>query len=126
MAPSTGTPGGSIGAATSSSGGFPCNSRGQPLSYDHACQERFPDNNPLLRYTHTHKLSSFHQDLADLHWCHVMEDEYAALMSKRTWDLVSQPLGVNIITGKWDFKHKFNADGSLERYKDRWVCRGFT
>jgi hypothetical protein len=48
-----------------------------------------------------------------------MEDEYAALMSKRTWDLVSQPLGVNIITGKWDFKHKFNADGSLERYKDR-------
>jgi hypothetical protein len=25
-----------------------------------------------------------------------------------------------------DFKHKFNSDGSLDRYKARWVHRGFT
>ena len=31
-----------------------------------------------------------------------------------------------MVTGKWIFKHKFNADGSLERYKARWVLRGFT
>jgi len=31
-----------------------------------------------------------------------------------------------VVTGKWIFKHKFNADGSLERYKARWVLRGFT
>ena len=30
------------------------------------------------------------------------------------------------MTGKWLFKHKFNADGSLERYKARWVLRGFS
>ena len=31
-----------------------------------------------------------------------------------------------MVTGKWIFKHKFNADGSLERYKARWVLRGFS
>jgi hypothetical protein len=28
--------------------------------------------------------------------------------------------------GKWVFKHKFHANGSLERYKAHWVCVGFT
>jgi hypothetical protein len=40
--------------------------------------------------------------------------------------LVLHPHGVNVVTGKWIFKHKFNADGTLERYKARWVLRGFT
>ena len=31
-----------------------------------------------------------------------------------------------MVTGKWIFKHKLQADGSLERYKARWVLRGFT
>jgi hypothetical protein len=55
-----------------------------------------------------------------------MEDEYSALKSNRTWDLVPQPRRVNIVTGKWIFKHKFKADGILERYKSHWVLRGFT
>jgi hypothetical protein len=32
----------------------------------------------------------------------------------------------NVITGKWIFKHKLKADGSLDRYKARWVLWGFT
>lgn len=31
-----------------------------------------------------------------------------------------------MVTGKWVFKHKFKADGSLERYKACWVLHGFT
>jgi len=34
--------------------------------------------------------------------------------------------GANIVIGKWIFKHKFQADGSLERYKARWVLRDFS
>jgi hypothetical protein len=34
--------------------------------------------------------------------------------------------GVNLVTGKWIFQHKLHADGSLDRYKARWVLRGFT
>jgi len=31
-----------------------------------------------------------------------------------------------VVTGKWIFRQKFNADGSFDRYKARWVLRGFT
>jgi hypothetical protein len=31
-----------------------------------------------------------------------------------------------VVTSKWIFTHKFNADGTLSRYKARWVLRGFT
>jgi hypothetical protein len=55
-----------------------------------------------------------------------MEEEYAALMSNGTWDLVPLPRGANVVTGKWIFKHKFKADGTLERYKARLVLHGFT
>jgi hypothetical protein len=55
-----------------------------------------------------------------------MEDEYGALMSNRTWELVSRPRGSNVVTGKWVFTHKLRADESFDRYKARWVIRGFT
>jgi hypothetical protein len=47
-------------------------------------------------------------------------------MSNRTWELVPRPPGANIVTGKWLFRHKLKADDTLERYKARWVVRGFT
>jgi hypothetical protein len=49
-----------------------------------------------------------------------------ALMSNGTWDLVPQPQVSNVVTGKWVFTHKFRADGTFDRYKARWVLRGFT
>jgi hypothetical protein len=55
-----------------------------------------------------------------------MEDEYGALMSNGTWELVSRPLGSNIVTGKWVFMHKLHADRSFDRYKADWVLQGFT
>jgi hypothetical protein len=54
-----------------------------------------------------------------------MQDEFDALQRNQTWTLVPRPLGAPVITGKWVFRHKFNSDGTLERYKARWVVRGF-
>jgi hypothetical protein len=34
--------------------------------------------------------------------------------------------GTNVVTGKWIWTHKRQADGTSERYKTRWVLRGFT
>jgi hypothetical protein len=70
--------------------------------------------------------SSAHVALADPHWRAAMEEEYGALISNGTWELVRRPQGSNIVTGKWVFKHKLHADGTLDRYKAHWVLQGFT
>jgi len=55
-----------------------------------------------------------------------MQAEYDALIANDTWSLVPRPHGVNVVTDKWIYRHKLLADGSLDRYKARWVLRGFT
>ncbi|GJR42947.1 ribonuclease H-like domain-containing protein [Tanacetum coccineum] len=53
-----------------------------------------------------------------------MCDEYKALINNNTWVLVPRPPNVNIVRSMWLYKHKYNADGSLNRYKARLVANG--
>ena len=62
----------------------------------------------------------------DPKWRVAMMDANAALLQNNTWNLVPRPSRVNVVSGKWIFKHKFKVDGSLERYKARWVFCSFT
>jgi hypothetical protein len=70
--------------------------------------------------------SSARAALADPHWRAAMEDEYGALISNGIWELFSRSQRSNVVTGKWVFTHKLCANGTLDRYKARWVFRGFT
>ncbi|XP_066316324.1 uncharacterized mitochondrial protein AtMg00810-like [Miscanthus floridulus] len=54
-----------------------------------------------------------------------MQLEFDVLQANNTWTLQDHPLGAWIITGKWVFKHKWNPDDTLDRYKARWVVHGF-
>ncbi|GJY04543.1 RNA-directed DNA polymerase, eukaryota, reverse transcriptase zinc-binding domain protein [Tanacetum coccineum] len=67
--------------------------------------------------------SSFHA-LRDPNWKQAMCDEYEALIDNNTWVLVPRPPNVNIVRSMWLYKHKYNADGSLNRYKARLVANG--
>jgi hypothetical protein len=60
--------------------------------------------------------------LANPSWRTAME-EHDALLENHIWDLVPRPPHANVATGKWVFKHKFHADGTLEWYKTRWVLQ---
>jgi hypothetical protein len=55
-----------------------------------------------------------------------MRDEHNALLQNDTWTLVPKPSGANVVSGKWVFRHKYHSDGTLSRYKARWVVRGFS
>lgn len=59
-------------------------------------------------------------------WKRAMDEEINSLMQNKTWELVSPPVGANIVTCKWVFKTKKNAEGGPDRYKARLVARGFS
>jgi len=72
---------------------------------------------------------SYHEAIQNenkLHWKNAMDEEFNSLVKNQTWQLVPRPKGRNVITGKWVYKIKRGADGNIERYKARWVARGFT
>lgn len=54
-----------------------------------------------------------------------MKDEFQALQSTRTWDLLHFHPNLNLVGCKWVFKVKHRPDGSIERYKARLVAKGF-
>lgn len=59
-------------------------------------------------------------------WHSAMVEEYNALLSNRSWDLIALPPNANVVSGKWNFRHKHKSYGSLDRYKACWVLRGFS
>ncbi|KAK1440601.1 hypothetical protein QVD17_06430 [Tagetes erecta] len=61
---------------------------------------------------------------SDPNWLNAMNDEFSALQVNDTWELVPRPENQPIIRCMWLFRHKFKADGSLERYKARLVVNG--
>ena len=59
-------------------------------------------------------------------WREAMASEYQSLMENGTWQLVPQPPDRKLVSCKWLLRKKFNADGSISRYKARLVARGFS
>ena len=54
-----------------------------------------------------------------------MRDELASLIENEVFELCELPLGAAALTGKWNLKIKRLAQGGIERFKARYVVRGF-
>ena len=58
-------------------------------------------------------------------WHQAMQEEYDSLMENNTWTLVNSPDNRKILPGKWVYKIKTKTDGTITRWKARWVAKGY-
>ena len=53
-------------------------------------------------------------------------DEYHSIMKNDVWEIVPRLKGKSVVTSCWLYKLKHAADVSVEKYKARFVARGFS
>ena len=70
--------------------------------------------------------SSIQEAIHISEWNQAITEELRALEKNGTWEIVNQPLGKKPMECKQIFIVKHNADGSVDRFKDRLVAKGFT
>ena len=58
-------------------------------------------------------------------WKETVNDEMKSLISNRTWKLVDLPLGCKTIGCKWVLRKMLKPNGSINKFKARFVTKGF-
>jgi hypothetical protein len=59
-------------------------------------------------------------------WKDAMVEEYHSIVKNDVWDVVLRPKEKSVVSSKWIFKMKHVAYISIEKYKARFVARGFS
>ena len=55
-----------------------------------------------------------------------MQEEYSFIMNNDVWEVVPRSAGKSVVTSRCLYKVKHVADGSIEKFKARFVARGFS
>ena len=55
-----------------------------------------------------------------------MAKEYKSIIKNDVWEIVPRPKDKSVVSSKWIYKTKHSADGSIEKYKERFIARGFS
>ena len=55
-----------------------------------------------------------------------MNEGYKSIMKNDIWDVVPRPKDKSVVTSKFLYKIKHGVDGSVEKYKARFISRGFS
>jgi hypothetical protein len=59
-------------------------------------------------------------------WADAMTEEYQSIIKNNVWEIVPRQKGKDVVSSKWLFKIKHAIDGSIEKYKARFVTHGFS
>eukprot|EP00253_Pinus_taeda_P003302 PITA_03302 len=54
-----------------------------------------------------------------------MMEEYNSIMVNNVWEVVSRPQDRSVLGSRWTYKIKYAADSSIEKYKARFVAKGY-
>jgi hypothetical protein len=68
----------------------------------------------------------FQEAIQRREWADAMTEEYQSIMKNEVWEIVPRLKNKDVVSSRWLFKIKHVADGSIEKYKARFVARGFS
>jgi hypothetical protein len=68
----------------------------------------------------------FEEAIQKKEWADALTKEYQSIINNYVWEIVPRPKSKDVVSSKWLFKIKHVVDGSLEKYKARFVARGFS
>jgi hypothetical protein len=68
----------------------------------------------------------FEEAIQKKEWADAMTEEYQSIIKNDVWEIVPRPKSKDVVSSKWLFKIKHVADGSIEKYKARFVAHGFS
>ena len=70
--------------------------------------------------------TTFEEAVQKGQWKESMAEEHQSIMKNEVWVIVPRPKEKSVVTSKWVYKIKHAADGSVDKYKARFVARGFS
>jgi hypothetical protein len=70
--------------------------------------------------------TTFEEAIKKKQWKEAMTKEYQSIMKNDVWEIVPRPKEKSVVTSRWVYKIKHAVDGSIEKYKARFVARGFS
>ena len=68
------------------------------------------------------KPSSFEEAVEDPAWVDAMVEEYDSIVENSASEIVPRPEGKSVVGSRWIYKVKQAIDGSVEKYKARFVA----
>ena len=70
--------------------------------------------------------SSFKESVQQSVWVDAMLEKYESVVHKNVWDVVLRPEDKSVVSSRWIYKVKQDANGSVEKHKARFVACGFS
>jgi hypothetical protein len=70
--------------------------------------------------------TTFEEAVQKGQWEEVMTEEHQSIMKNEVWEIIPRPKEKSVVTSKWVYKIKHAADESVDKYKARFVARGFS
>ena len=70
--------------------------------------------------------TTFEEAVQKGQWKEAMVEEHQSIMKNEVWEIAPRPKEKSVVTSKWVYKIKHAVDGSVDKYKARFVARGFS
>ena len=70
--------------------------------------------------------SYFEEEVDQNVWVDAMVEEHESILKNNVWEVVPRPIGKSVLGLRWIFKVKHAVNESIDKYKSRFVAKGFS